>query len=374
MEKQYCELTAFLKFWAETRTLAIPAPDEMPLDFADKLSGIVLFREGRYQVQLFILQPNTIIMPHVHPNVDSYEVYMGGDLLFEVDGVVHEQIEMFENIRVHPHSVHSGIAGARAAFLSVQLWLNGTQPTTVGYDWADDYGNEIGTASAMVGAAERRFKCSLMEVSNGLNIWNVLGSTPIATSAMKGSKYAEEHPDDPAGGYGGPGIVGTILKMYLGGAVGGALGGAAGGGASGMTGAANGISGVTSGMSGGLGGLGGMGEAAAGTGSAGGFGGALDLFNGAGGGFGGEAAGSGMMGGIGDMAQKAIGNAGGGGGGQGSGEAGKKAQAEEPDPNSLENMMSRMQNMAGNAQKNQTGLMSIPGIPDYFKQQMQGWQ
>jgi len=216
----------------------------------------------------------------------------------------------------------------------------------------------------------------------------MLGGTPIATSAMKGSKYAAEHPDDPAGGYGGPGIVGTILKMYLGGAVGGALGGAAGGGASGMTGAANGMSGITSGLSGGgggimdmlgggggggLGGLGGVGEAAAGTGSAGGFGGALDLFNGAGGGFGGEAAAPSMMGGLGDMLQKGINNSSGGPGGQGSGQAGKKAKAEELDPNALDTMMERMRSMSGNAQKNETGLMNIPGIPDYFKQQMQGW-
>jgi hypothetical protein len=157
METQYCELTAFLKFWAETRALAVPPPDELPLDFADKLAGIVLFREGQYQVQLFILQPNSIILPHVHPNVDSYELYMGGDLLFEVDGVVHEQISMFESIRVYPHSVHSGIAGPRGgSFLSVQKWLNGVSPTTVGYDWSDDYGNETGTASAMVVDAEKK--------------------------------------------------------------------------------------------------------------------------------------------------------------------------------------------------------------------------
>jgi hypothetical protein len=155
MEKQYCELTAFLQFWIQSRVLSVPK--EEPMDFADKLSGLVLFREGQYQVQLFILQPYSIIMPHVHPNVDSYEVFMGGDISFEVDGVVHNQIEMLEYIRVHPTSLHSGIAGPRGgSFLSVQHWLNGEKPTTVGHDWDDPLGNTAGTASALNDEAKKK--------------------------------------------------------------------------------------------------------------------------------------------------------------------------------------------------------------------------
>jgi hypothetical protein len=122
-----------------------------------------------------------------------------------------------------------------------------------------------------------------------------------------------------------------------------------------------------------LGGGGGAGAGAAG-GSSGGFGSALDLFNGSGGGFGAGASGSGgMVGGIGDMAQNMIKNSSGGGGGQGSGQAGSQAEAPKVESNSLEDMMARMQSMAGNAQKNETGLMNIPGIPEYFKKQMSGW-
>lgn len=86
-------------------------------------------------------------------------------------------------------------------------------------------------------------------------ISNLLGNTPIATSAMKGAK---------TGDYGQSGIVGTILKMYLGGALGGAMGGAEGAGASGLEGAANGISGTTSNLFGN--GLQGFGDAITGTG------------------------------------------------------------------------------------------------------------
>jgi hypothetical protein len=76
---------------------------------------------------------------------------MGGDIMFEVDGMVHDQIEMLEYIRVLPSSLHSGIAGKRGgSFLSVQHWLNGVKPTTVGHSWADAYGNVAGTASALI--------------------------------------------------------------------------------------------------------------------------------------------------------------------------------------------------------------------------------
>ena len=74
-----------------------------------------------------------------------------------------------------------------------------------------------------------------------------LGGGVLQTSAMKGMNSGSPE------GYGQSGIVGTILKMYLGGAVGGAMGGSAGGGASGMAGAANGISGVTSNLGNGTG-------------------------------------------------------------------------------------------------------------------------
>jgi len=153
MERQYCELTAFLHYWLHYRTLLVP--NDMPMDFADKLAGVVLFREDQYQVQLFTLQPNTVIHAHCHPNVDSYEVHIGGDLTFEVDGFVHSNRAMLDHIRIFPHSKHTAISGPRGGcFVSVQKWLNGVKPTTVGHDWDDANGNQIGTASQLIDVPE----------------------------------------------------------------------------------------------------------------------------------------------------------------------------------------------------------------------------
>lgn len=178
-------------------------------------------------------------------------------------------------------------------------------------------------------------------------ISNILGNTPVATSAMKGAK---------TGQYGQSGIVGTILKMYLGGAVGGALGGAAGQGASGLEGAASGIGGATDSLSsGGLGGLGGnIG------GGLGDIGASLDQ----------GIEGSGTMGAVGDFLQNQIANS--------SGQQRSSQVMSQPQifpisqgSDGIQGLMGMLQQSQGNPQQQDNGLMSQPGIPDYFKQMMQ---
>jgi len=184
-------------------------------------------------------------------------------------------------------------------------------------------------------------------------ISGILGNTPLATSGMKGAQ---------SGQYGQSGIVGTIVKMYLGGALGGALGGGAGQGASGLEGAMNGMGGVTDGLgsmgSGGLGGLGGnigggLGDAGASLGQG------ID--------------GSGMMGAAGDFLQNQITN------------SGSQQQPAIPQmspqmspqmqaPQGIEGIMAMMQRAQGNPQQQDNGLMNQPGIPDFFRQMTQGWQ
>lgn len=183
-------------------------------------------------------------------------------------------------------------------------------------------------------------------------ISGILGNTPIATSAMKGAQ---------SGQYGQSGIVGTILKMYLGGAIGGALGGAAGQGASGLEGATSGIGSVTDslgsvGSGGGLGGLGG--NIGGGLGDAG-----ASLSQGI--------DGSSAMGAAGDFLQGQIGK----GGSQ------QPQQQQQPmpqlpmqqGPQGMEGIMAMMRQAQGNPQQSNS-LMNQPGIPDFFKQMMQGWQ
>ena len=122
-------------------------PADSQLDFSGNLSGLVLYRSGQYQVQLFIINEDAVIKPHCHPNVDSYEVTVCGKVAFEVNGYRHEDRKMWDHVRVLPEDMHTAYIGkGGGSFISVQKWLNGVKPTTVGHDWKDEIGRTSGSA------------------------------------------------------------------------------------------------------------------------------------------------------------------------------------------------------------------------------------
>ena len=50
------------------------------------VTSILLFRMDQFQVQMFAVPEGTIIPEHTHPNVDSIEVYVGGNIHFSHGG------------------------------------------------------------------------------------------------------------------------------------------------------------------------------------------------------------------------------------------------------------------------------------------------
>jgi len=142
---EFCELTSFLHFWLNFKPLRPPLDNA--LDFSGSLSGLVLYRSGQYQVQLFLLHENCEIKTHCHPNCDSYELAVSGKVAFEVNEHRHEDRALWDAIRVFPHDDHTAYVGAGGgAFISVQHWLNGVKPSSVGWDWHDDDGRAKGSA------------------------------------------------------------------------------------------------------------------------------------------------------------------------------------------------------------------------------------
>jgi hypothetical protein len=111
--------------------------------------GVTYYRDDEYQVQMFVVPPNSIIPEHTHPNVDSFEVYLGGQIMFShrglwtLDKSVMEEADekglsknRLSNIRVKPDDLHGGAFGpAGGVFLSVQRWLNGVEPSCVSLDY-----------------------------------------------------------------------------------------------------------------------------------------------------------------------------------------------------------------------------------------------
>jgi hypothetical protein len=112
-------------------------------------TSVIWYRDPQFQIQMFILPPNFLIPEHTHPNVDSYEVYVGGQIRFSHSGKWQmPEEDMFEADamgfsrnrgtykRVRPNDLHGGMSGpGGGVFMSVQRWLNGVEPHCI----TDDY-------------------------------------------------------------------------------------------------------------------------------------------------------------------------------------------------------------------------------------------
>ena len=103
-----------------------------------------LFNQGKFQVQLFSTPPFFIIPEHKHPNVDSFEVYISGEIDFSVEGIwlsnKHESEYTFVDdifvVDVKHDTIHRASFGKRGGrFMSVQKWINSVEPSCVGIDY-----------------------------------------------------------------------------------------------------------------------------------------------------------------------------------------------------------------------------------------------
>lgn len=132
---QFDDLCAFKDWWLAVRPMNSPNDGTT---FVADTHGVVLFRQEPYQVEMFLVKPDSEIPPHIHPNVDSFEVYISGDITFMCNGEYFDQNIIGDTIRVLPNSWHGGTFGkSGGCFLSIQKWMNGVKPKFVGDDWQD---------------------------------------------------------------------------------------------------------------------------------------------------------------------------------------------------------------------------------------------
>jgi len=139
-------------------------PARNAVDRFEQVTSLLLYRNAPFQVQMFLTEKEFIVPEHTHPNVDSIEVYLGGDIKFSHGGkfVGRDKWVRGESgipappaglgmeegrlgtshrrgmmIRVRPNDVHGGLTGkGGGAFLSVQHWLNDLKPHCISNDWS----------------------------------------------------------------------------------------------------------------------------------------------------------------------------------------------------------------------------------------------
>lgn len=121
--------------------------------------GITLFAIRPFRVQLFLFKPGAVIPPHSHPDVESYELYVAGDMDLtkkEQDGnmVVQNKREFVKPdkngicesnggmIRVPAGCVHGGrinnhgnLSDRGGCFISIQYWRNRWEDASVIANW-----------------------------------------------------------------------------------------------------------------------------------------------------------------------------------------------------------------------------------------------
>lgn len=139
------DLKDFKNWFLKNNT--IKTPYDNPLMFIDGITGITLYRKKPFQVQLFICEPNTSILEHSHPNIDSYELFLWG-MSFTHKGktIINKEMATLKKndisrclnwtLRIKPNELHGGKSSNKGgAFISIQKWLNNINPTHVSKDW-----------------------------------------------------------------------------------------------------------------------------------------------------------------------------------------------------------------------------------------------
>lgn len=149
---EFVTLQAFAK-WFLSRPMSGLRPPQNAVHMYTTSGGIVistvLCRMPPYQVELFAGPGPGHFPPHRHPNVDSIEVHLTGETNFVIRGrpvvppdlinaVAEDGASIFCGFRsrVRPGDFHGATVGpSGGAFLSIQHWLNGVEPSSVGLDW-----------------------------------------------------------------------------------------------------------------------------------------------------------------------------------------------------------------------------------------------
>lgn len=130
------------------------------------VTGVLLYRKDIWQVEMWIVPPHYVVPEHTHPNVDSYEMYLGGNIRFSRNGEWATPDDFIapkdggivgRMIRVNANDAHGGVSGdGGGVFLSIQKWLNGHKPHTVAADWDGKAFNDDHQSKVTVGNAEEK--------------------------------------------------------------------------------------------------------------------------------------------------------------------------------------------------------------------------
>jgi hypothetical protein len=143
---KFGNVETFMKAWMAKRIWR--PPFENAIHTTDIAYALSVFRTGQYQVELYIIKPNTLTPVHSHPNIESISVYLTGNMEFRQADGTFADLSAYQTEKPNgthrlqwmkadtnygtPHAVKTGEEGG--AFLIFEKWLVGT-PTSVAVSW-----------------------------------------------------------------------------------------------------------------------------------------------------------------------------------------------------------------------------------------------
>ncbi len=147
-------LAAFFHFWMAGIRGGCPPSVHDGVTRIGEYTGLVLYRQPPFQVELWILPPNTTAPEHSHPNADIFlvhvtgelKVWVGDNLVLGPDLTVAGENGVTKSngnfVRIAPGQKHRAETGPLgAAFMNVQMWLDG-KPRSTDLDWNGDALND----------------------------------------------------------------------------------------------------------------------------------------------------------------------------------------------------------------------------------------
>jgi len=147
--------------WYEENNFPIRPPQNNAIFRTNNASALVLFREGQFQVELYIGDPNSTTPEHSHPGVKSIIMFLSGEGNTTVNGnfvadptpyfnKVNEDgtsILFKQKVTVDPNDTHGLTTYNRGfAFLSIEQWPDGVEPSSVTLHWHGDTTGDIHTS------------------------------------------------------------------------------------------------------------------------------------------------------------------------------------------------------------------------------------
>ena len=139
--------------WYKANNMPMRPPKDDPVYVTEISMSYVLFRDGQFQAELYLVKPNTGSPQHSHPGIENIIMLMGGDITLEDKSGARlsppKGMDIFGLLgsTIRNGETHALLCGDKGgAFLSLEKWEEGIKPTSVTIRWEGDTCGDAHTA------------------------------------------------------------------------------------------------------------------------------------------------------------------------------------------------------------------------------------